>query len=440
MTFFGYIMLFGWIPLSALFFYLLKPHRAVLFSIIGGWLFLPVIDFDLPGLPTFSKSTSIALGLIIGSFLFRKIKSASFHWKIYDLPVLVFCLSPFFTSLSNKLGFTNGLSDVFSHFLGWGIPYLAGRIHFTSDDKIKDLCFGIIVGGLIYLPLCLYEIRMSPQLSNIFYGFFPHSFLQHIRYGGFRPIVFMKHGLMVSLWMANSTIAAFWLWQNRELMRIKGIPMFLLIVPLTFATVLCKSANGWVALFLGFVGYFILRFLKSLKPFQIFILLIPLYLFLRIFGGLPITDIVELSSGIFDVDRTASLEIRLKQEDLFREKALQRPFLGWGGYGRYWPIDEQTGQSQIKMVDALWTVIFGKFGFIVLSSMVLMILIGPWLTLLYQSKIPFDSSFFQTAPLALSFIVVLFMLDSLVNAMFNPVYILISGGLCARYSILSNTS
>ncbi|MBV5327317.1 MAG: hypothetical protein JZU65_06720, partial [Chlorobium sp.] len=84
----------------------------------------------------------------------------------------------------------------------WGVPFLAGRIYFKDESTIKDLHRGIIIGGLIYMVLCLYEIRMSPQLNNMLYGFFPHSWVQHLRYGGFRPIVFMQHGLMVALWMA----------------------------------------------------------------------------------------------------------------------------------------------------------------------------------------------------------------------------------------------
>ena len=41
----------------------------------------------------------------------------------------------------------------------------------NTADTLRDLCLSIIIGGVIYLPLCLYEIRMSPQLHSIFYGF-----------------------------------------------------------------------------------------------------------------------------------------------------------------------------------------------------------------------------------------------------------------------------
>ena len=74
---------------------------------------------------------------------------------------------------------------------------------------------------------------MSPQLSNMFYGFFPHSWQQHVREGHFRPIVFMQHGLMVSLWMAVSSVTAFWLWRSEQLKEIKNIPMGVVFILLS---------------------------------------------------------------------------------------------------------------------------------------------------------------------------------------------------------------
>ena len=59
-----------------------------------------------------------------------------------------------------------------------------------------------VLGGLIYVPLCLFEVRMSPQLHNMVYGFAQHSFGQTVRGGGWRPMVFMQHGLAVGLFMS----------------------------------------------------------------------------------------------------------------------------------------------------------------------------------------------------------------------------------------------
>lgn len=426
------LMLFGWVPFTIFLFFRLPAHRAVLVSIIGGWLFLPMTGYDLPGLPDYSKNMAIALGLIIGGRLSGQRRAASFHWKIYDIPMLCWCMCPIASSLSNQLGLYNGFAGTFDNFITWGVPYLTGRVYFDNNDKLRDLFLAIVIGGLIYLPLCLYEIRMSPQLSNIFYGFFPHSFLQQKRYGGFRPVVFMQHGLMVALWMAATATAAFWLWRSRELKHVKGIPISIVSLGLIVTAILCKSANGWFSLVLGCGGYFVFRFFKSSWPFRLLILLLPLYILLKITGGISGVMVESVAGRFVDEDRTSSLAIRLLQEDLFIEKTLERPYLGWDMMERGWPRTAKGG-SAIGMIDALWLIVYVKRGFVGIFFLGTMMLIGPWLSLRYLKKQKFEVAFIQMGPVSLSLIVILFMIDMLVNGMFNPVYVLISGALLGWY-------
>jgi hypothetical protein len=42
---------------------------------------------------------------------------------------------------------------------------------------------------------------MNPQSQTVNYGFHQHSFGQTMRFGGWHPCGFMKHGLQVALWM-----------------------------------------------------------------------------------------------------------------------------------------------------------------------------------------------------------------------------------------------
>ena len=440
MNYLAPLALFGWVPLTILLFLNLKPHHAAIVSIIGGTLFLPMAVYNFHGLPSFSKGTVIAIGLILGGRISGQRRMADFRWSHYDLPMLIWCLCPLATSLSNNLGWYDGLSGIWENISIWGIPYLAGRFYINSVDKLRDLCIAIVVGGLIYMPLCLYEIRMSPQLSNMIYGFFPHDFSQHFRYGGFRPIVFMQHGLMVSMWMAVTTTAAFWLWRGGEMKHIKGIPFSFFIIALIVTTILCKSANGWIALALGFSGYFVFRFFKSSLPIRLLLLLIPFYILLRISGGLSGVDVEAMASRVFDAERTGSLTIRLLQEDLFVEKALQRPILGWGGYNRGWPVDEETGKMQIGMIDSLWLITFSSRGFIGIFSMFAMMLIGPWLALQAIQQQKYSTDLFQIEPVLLSLIVILFLIDCLMNGMINPVFILVSGALVCWSSIKKGTN
>lgn len=423
------MMLFGWIPISILSFWLLRPHHAVLFSMIGGWLFLPMTGYDIRGFPDFDKKTAISLGLLFGSFLSGNRQEVSYQWKNYDLPIIFWCLCPIATSLSNQLGLYDGLSTTLRLVTIYGIPYFIGRIYFHNIAALRDLCLGIIIGGLLYFPLSLYEIRMSPQLHANVYGFFQHSFAQHMRYGGFRPIVFMQHGLMVSLWMAISAMVTFWYWRNIEESNLKGIPFSLIFIVLAVTTLLCKSANGWAMLILGTCCSILYRnFNVPPRLFTIFILIIPIYLVVRILGLLPTQEILSVASIIFDNERVHSLAFRLAQEDLISVEVLKRPFLGWGKFGRGLPVDPETGEILLHVRDSLWLISFQYYGFIGIFSLYTSLLLGPWL-ILTKSKKPYlsGSNHILTFAIVLSLVVIFFCIDSLFNSMVNPIYIMISG-------------
>jgi hypothetical protein len=412
-------MLFGWAPLTVCLFFTLKPHHAVLFAVVGGWLFLPATGYDWPGLPGYSKSTAIAVGLLVGGRLSRHGGAAAISWGRYDLPMILWCLCPIATSLSNQLGLYDGLSGSLSQIVVWGIPYAAGRRYFHRLDELRDLCLAVIVGGLLYLPLCLYEIRMSPQFSNILYGFFPHSFAQHMRYGGYRPIVFMEHGLMVALWMALSSTVAFWLWRSGGIRHLQGIPMSFVVAALALTTVLCKSANGWFALGLGYGGYFLCRPGNALRPLQWLLLAVPLYIGLRATGVVAGREIEAVAAYLFDQERLSSLGVRLLQEDMFSLKALQRPLLGWGGYNRGRPVDLETGKELLVMIDSLWLITLSTKGFVGLIAFVAAMLAGPWVVLRSALAESQGAAAARSVPVVLSLVVVLFMIDSLFNGMTN---------------------
>lgn len=428
------LVLFSWIFVSIILFFKLKPHRAVLVSIIGGILFLPVAEYNFPGLPAFTKNSVVAIGLVLGGWLSGHRRSANFHWSRYDIPILIWSICPIATSLANGLGWYDGLSGAWSNISTWGIPYIAGRIYFDSMSELHDLCLALLIGGLIYLPLCLYEIRMSPQLSNILYGFFPSDFVEHIRYGKFRPIVFMQHGLMVSLWMAATTTVAFWFWRSKEIRHIKGLPMVFVVIALAITTILCKSANGWTALILGCGSYYIYRSVKSPWPFRLILLFVPCYMLLRVLGGVSGTEIESMANYIFDAERVDSLAVRLYQEDIFIERTLGQPLLGWGGWGRGWPVDPNTGTTIGSAIDALWLIIFNQRGILGLVSFYAQMSLAPWLVLKSSLKDSFLTPFQMLVPVILSIIVILFLIDCLVNGMVNSIYFLISGALLGWYS------
>ena len=85
---------------------------------------------------------------------------------------------------------------------------------------------------------------MSPQLHRIVYGYFPHDFFQQIREGNFRPVVFMGHGLLVSVFVATSVIAAAALWRTRD--SVLRLPAAGTAAVLSGLLVLCRSLGSLV--------------------------------------------------------------------------------------------------------------------------------------------------------------------------------------------------
>src|SRR5688572_19143621 len=221
------------------------------------WLFLPQAGIPFSGFPDLDKISATGLGAILGVILFDAGRLLRYRVSWVDLPIIIWCLSSLPSSLSNEMppGATSalydGLSGVVKDIFLWGIPYLVGRLYFTDLQSLRELAIGLFIGGLLYLPLCAYELKMSPHLHQMIYGFHPSSFLMTIRFGGYRPMVFMQHGLMVGMWMTSATLVGFWLWRTGSLKRLFHIPMAALVAGMFIITVMCKSTGAIMLLLLG---------------------------------------------------------------------------------------------------------------------------------------------------------------------------------------------
>lgn len=431
-----YLAMFGWIPLTLYLFYQFSQsdklgiERAVVFSFIGAWLFLPEIAFPQVGLPDYTKLSATCYGILLATFIFDVQRLRSFRPSWLDLPMVVWCVSPIASSLTNNLGLYDGLSTMLNQIIAWGIPYFLGRIYFNNLAALRILAKGFVIGGLIYVPLCLIEVRLSPQLHRWVYGFHQHSFAQTIRYGGFRPTVFMQHGLMVGVWMMSATLIAIWLWRTGVLKRLWNMPMGWLVAALFITFVLLKSTGAYVYLVLGLGILLIAARWRTSLPLLGLIGLMSLYLFLGTTGSLTgqqTQQLVDTAAQITNTDRAQSLEFRLNNEQLLATKARQKMLFGWGGWGRS-RIRDSAGQD-ISVTDSLWIVAFGTQGLVGVLSLAAVLLL-PVLIFFGQS---FPARLWvhpQVAPAAaLAVVLALYMLDCLLNAMINPVFILVSGGI-----------
>lgn len=424
MSFMVPVTMFGWLPICLVLFSMLPPRRAVLTSALAGWLFLPNARYAFGGLPDYDKSTAVGLGLLLGLLLFAKRDLRRFRASWIDIPMLVWCLVPLASSISNDLGVYDGLSAVFATTFTWGIPYLAGRVCFSDARGAKELALGILVGGLIYVPLCLYEVRMSPQLHHMVYGFHQHVFAQTKRFGGYRPTVFLQHGLAVGMWMTAATAVALWLWLGGRVRQWQGIAMSWIALALAVTTFLCKSLGSLMILAMAIGAMALARAIRTTWPLILLTLLVPGYLVARIAFRYQAESIVEFASSI-DEARGDSLRGRIRADFIMVEHALDRPWFGWGGWNRF--------RNQRVLPDSLWAIVLGQRGMVGMISMIAAMLIPP-LLLLKRVRFGGQEERESASATALAIVVVVFMIDSLTNAMPNPVFFMAAGSLAGLVS------
>ena len=284
---------------------------------------------------------------------------------------LVFLLSPFATVFTNGDPQVFGPKvlpglrpyDAFSFGLSHGmllIPFLLTQRFIRTDVELRDLLQALAMAGLAYSLPALFEVRMSPQLHIWIYGFFPHSFAQQIRFGGFRPVVFLGHSIEVGLFLAMGALATAAMARgHRGAHRLgwAGGSLWLL------ATLgLAKVVSAW-----AFVTLLAPILLLGGRRLQRAVLLglglmVLLYPALRGADLIP-TDRIEAAAAVVSEERAASLRFRLDNEDILLARANERSLLGWGGWGRNRVFDPQTGDD-ISVTDGAWVITAGQYGWV----------------------------------------------------------------------------
>ena len=86
------------------------------------------------------------------------------------------------------------------------------------------------------------------------------------------------------------------------------------------------------------------------------------YPLLRSAGFAPTQGISALSAQL-DPSRAQSFDFRLRHEEALLARAEQRPYFGWGGWGRGFIRDPITGRSE-SVLDGAWIIIFGETGWL----------------------------------------------------------------------------
>jgi hypothetical protein len=370
----AWLVLILWGPITIALFARFRPPIATALCLIGGVLFLPQkVDFDLPVLPPFDKFTITNVWTLIGCLWKCRGQLASARvGSGVDRLVWLFLIGAFGTTLTNReilvfgpttlesLSIYDSIALFGKDILTIGIPFFLGRAVFSSAQAGRDFLRVMVLGGIFYSFLCLLEIRLSPQLHNWIYGFHQHSFAQTIRFGGYRPTVFMDHGLAVAMFMLGTALAAMGLWRARS--DIFGLPVVGTFLWLTFVFVVCKSMGATIYLLL--VAPLLLFMSTSWTKRLAYVLAWFVFLFpvLRGSDTIPTAEIVELFAKINE-DRASSLEDRFEQEDELLARARERIVFGWGTYGRNRVWDEKTGKD-LSVTDGDWMIKLGSRGIV----------------------------------------------------------------------------
>ncbi|KRQ94729.1 hypothetical protein CQ12_04150 [Bradyrhizobium jicamae] len=371
-TWIAIIVVLAW-PMVAFALYSTKPPaEATLWTILGGLLLLPAtFAMKIPMIPALDKTSVPSLCAFVAYLFFVSRSSrTSSRFGSAELFAGLYVLGPVLTSVFNNdvifvgtrilpgVGLYDGVSALLSQLIIL-IPFFIGRRLLQRSSDTEAILKVLAIAGLLYSIPMLIEIRMSPQLSNWIYGFFPSTGMAaEARYGGFRPVVFMANGLAAAFFMATSFLAATALWRART--AVTPVPPAAVSGYLAIVIVLCKSAG---ALTYTVLGGLLVRLVTPRVQLRIGALLVGvglLYPVLRVTDLFPDHAVLEVSS-LFSQERAESLRFRFDQENHLLDRAMQRPLLGWGRYGRSRVYDDDSG-TDTSFTDGAWIITLGQFG------------------------------------------------------------------------------
>ncbi|MEM7524166.1 MAG: hypothetical protein AAF360_10500 [Pseudomonadota bacterium] len=466
----AFIALFGWpIVVFVLFRRLSRPH-AIVWSVLGGYLLLPTgTGVDLPLLPRMDKillpSLIAALLCMLGLGASRALRRRPPPRRRLErapqppeetaveaepfvpngwLPpsligkalIIAFIFTPFASVFTNETPLTYGptfikaleLYDGFSFALTQAVvilPFLLGHRYLGGEDGQRAVLFGFVIGAVAYSAPMLAEIRFSPQLHTWVYGYFPHSFEQQVRGGGYRPVVFLKHGLAVAIFVAMALIAAAALWREAS----GALRTRLAMATAWFAIllVLCKSLGALVlGLPLAIAARVVNRRL-ALTGAALIAGAVLAYPMLRGADIVPTSALLSAANSVNE-ERADSLQTRLTNEDQLLARANLKPTFGWGGWGRSRVYDPVTGKD-LTVADGRWIIVIGSGGWIgYLGEYGLLFLPVLALAAGYRRMRP------STATVGLAVMLAANVVDLIPNSSLTPVTWLLAGALFGRLS------
>lgn len=434
------LIYFLWVPFCLWGMKRWPPARAVAILFIGATLILPeLLTFGLiPGIPDFEKKSLISLWIFVGILLFHRNRfSAASFPRAAKWCIGLLLVGAVFTVLTNTDPITSGSSYVPGH-RPWDIvhltisrtlliiaPFAIGFIMFRTSADLRTLLRTLVAAALLYSVLQLAEMVVSPQLNRWVYGFHQHSFLQTFRGGGYRPMVFMSHGLALAVFTVLATIAAAALAKTGRT-RVLNIEAKWAAAYLGVVLLLSRSV---AALFYGLVLVPLVWFASPKRQATVALVLASLlmaYPAARSLGLIPVDDINAIVLEQFGVDKVGSLTVRFENEAEMLNKAEERIWFGWGWFCRACYFDPWSGDL-LSVRDGAWISALGDTGIVGFLGRFGLLLFPVFAVFRRVTRVPRESDRRLLAALALMVGVSTF--DLIPNSTFNTLSFFYAGAL-----------
>jgi len=433
----AYLALLAWVPIAIVLFRVVRPVTAATTVLLGALLWLPS-DFaiDLPGVPGADRLVIGGIAILAGYYLGiprRSRSKAALGWP--GILITTQVLSSFITIYANpdplRYGTTilpglstyDALGVAFTRGVTIGVPFFVGFRLIRTPEDVREVLRVVGIFGLVCLPLILWEVRMSPQLHNLVYGYYPRLFSTSIRGGGFRPTVFTTHALEIGLFMATAVTAAAGLVRTRT--PLFGLHPVLVYLALLVGLFCCKTLGPILLGIAVPLLVFSARVRLQTRVACALTFVVFLYPLLRAQDVFPTGTLVS-AAEVVSHERAYSLDYRFENEDRLLRKAQERLLFGWGTFARNRVYNPLTGIDESNP-DGYWIVemgMFGLIGFLSFFGLLTVPLLAGALRLRY-----FQKGRPRSVVAALLFMLLLRAVDLLPNAFFASFTLFLAGGL-----------
>jgi hypothetical protein len=187
-----------------------------------------------------------------------------------------------------------------------------------------------------------------------------------------------------------------------------------------------QSIGALVLLMIGMLVLYLSSRLKFVWLVWVMLVIPHAYIITRTTGYWDGRNLSGFVAEKFSPKRAQSLQFRFDNETILVDKALQGTFFGWGGFGRSRVYDDKG--RDISITDGQWIITLGTTGIYGLAAMAAAIQF-PVVLFLRRTRPELWNTKEWASPAIMAVFLCLYMIDCLLNAMINPVYMLFMGGL-----------